>query len=132
MICAAVVSAVRSELWRLLAVLVMGLRGRSCEQRHPNPGRQQHPVFAFTSMARAALVCNPNTRTIRLNTELAKKPKECLEYVLAHEMVHLIEPSHGPGFLVLMDRFMPQWRHTRTMLNRLPAKHEDWNCNITD
>jgi predicted metal-dependent hydrolase len=71
--------------------------------------------------------CNPTARTIRLNTELAKKPKECLEYIVVHEMVHLREPKHGPGFVALMDRFMPNWRDTRELLNRLPARHERWN-----
>jgi len=70
--------------------------------------------------------CNPTARTIRLNTELAKKPNECLEFVLLHEMIHLIEPTHGPRFLALMDRFMPAWRETRSLLNRLPARHEQW------
>lgn len=71
--------------------------------------------------------CNPTARTIRLNTELAKKPNECLEYIVLHEMVHLLEPTHGPRFLALMDRFMPAWRETRKLLNRLPARHERWN-----
>ena len=71
--------------------------------------------------------CNATARTIRLNTELAKKPKECLEYVVVHEMVHLIESTHGPKFLALMDRLMPNWRDTRELLNRLPARHEMWN-----
>ena len=70
--------------------------------------------------------CNPAARTIRLNTELAKKPKECLEYIVVHEMVHLRDPTHGPKFIALMDRFMPQWRDTRELLNRLPARHERW------
>lgn len=71
--------------------------------------------------------CNPAAGTIRLNTELGKKPKECLEYIVLHEMVHLLEPKHGPRFLALMDRFMPAWRDTRALLNLLPARHEQWN-----
>lgn len=51
--------------------------------------------------------CNPTARTIRLNTELAKKPKECLEYIVVHEMVHLLEPTHNARFTALLDRFMP-------------------------
>jgi predicted metal-dependent hydrolase len=70
--------------------------------------------------------CNPNTQTIRLNTELAKKPKECLEYVVIHEMVHLLEPTHNARFVALMDRSIPQWQHTRQLLNRLPIRHVDW------
>ncbi|MCH8064283.1 MAG: M48 family metallopeptidase [Chloroflexi bacterium] len=70
--------------------------------------------------------CNPRARTIRLNTELAKKPRACLEYIVLHEMVHLLEPSHGPKFRVLMDQHMPAWREKRQELNRLPIGHEDW------
>lgn len=70
--------------------------------------------------------CNPVTRSIRLNTDLAKKPRECLEYIVVHEMVHLLEPTHNAHFVALMDRLMPQWRIRREQLNRLPVRHEDW------
>ena len=70
---------------------------------------------------------NPAAATIRLNTELAKKPVECLEYIVLHEMAHLVEPTHGPRFVVLMDRCMPGWRERRKLLNALPARHERWN-----
>lgn len=70
--------------------------------------------------------CNPRARTIRLNTELAKKPKDCLDYIVLHEMVHLLEPKHGERFIALMDRFMPRWQFLRQKLNRLPIRHEDW------
>ena len=70
--------------------------------------------------------CNYRAGTIRLNTELAKKPKECLEYVVVHEMVHLIEPTHNPRFISIMDRFMPNWQLRRDQLNRLPVRHEEW------
>lgn len=70
--------------------------------------------------------CNTRRRTIRLNTELARKPKECLEYVVVHELVHLIEPTHNARFVALMDRFMPQWPFIRQRLNRLPMRHADW------
>ena len=71
--------------------------------------------------------CNPTAGTLRLNTELAKKPKSCLEYIVVHEMSHLLEPTHGPRFLALMDRFMPAWREARAHLNSLPARHERWD-----
>ena len=70
--------------------------------------------------------CNHHARTIRLNTELAKKPRECLEYIVVHEMVHLLEPTHNARFIALMDRFIPRWQHYRQMLNRLPLRHERW------
>jgi predicted metal-dependent hydrolase len=69
--------------------------------------------------------CNPRARTIRLNTELARRPRECLDYVVFHEMAHLIEPSHNARFIGLMDRFMPSWRFCRETLNRLPIRHTD-------
>ena len=70
--------------------------------------------------------CNATARTIRLNTELAKKPTECLEYLVLHEMVHLIEPTHNARFVGLMTQFMPDWRHRRQTLNRLPIGHPAW------
>lgn len=54
--------------------------------------------------------CTPKTGRIRLNTDLAKKPPECLEYILVHEMAHLLEPTHNKRFVALMDQFVPKWR----------------------
>jgi predicted metal-dependent hydrolase len=71
--------------------------------------------------------CNPDKRRIRLNTELAKKPRECLEYIVVHEMAHLREPTHNERFVGLMDEVLPQWRYRRRELNRLPVRHEDWD-----
>lgn len=70
--------------------------------------------------------CNPASRSIRLDTDLAKKPPECLEYIVAHEMAHLLEPTHNARFKSLMDLFMPQWQQLRDELNRLPVRHENW------
>ena len=64
--------------------------------------------------------CNHAAGTIRLNTELVKKPKDLLEYVIVHEMVHLIEPTHGPRFVALLDAHYPAWREARAELNELP------------
>ena len=64
--------------------------------------------------------CNPTKGTIRLNTELAKKPKECLEYVVVHEMVHLLESRHNENFQKKMDSFLPQWRGLRDILKAQP------------
>jgi predicted metal-dependent hydrolase len=71
--------------------------------------------------------CNPGSRSIRLNTDLAKKPRQCLEYMVVHEMVHLLEPTHNARFVALMDRLMPQWRVFREQLNHLPVRHEKWS-----
>jgi predicted metal-dependent hydrolase len=70
--------------------------------------------------------CSPIIGSIRLNSELAKKPAECLEYIVVHEMVHLLEPTHNDRFLILLERFMPKWRFYRDELNRLPVRHEEW------
>lgn len=70
--------------------------------------------------------CNPKSASIRLNTDLAKKPRPCLEYIVVHEMTHLLEPTHNARFVALMDSHMPQWHHHRQALNRLPVRHEDW------
>jgi hypothetical protein len=70
--------------------------------------------------------CSPVTSGIRLNTELAKKPRECLEYIVVHEMVHLLESTHNNRFVALMDQFMPEWQFYREVLNRLPVRHERW------
>jgi predicted metal-dependent hydrolase len=71
--------------------------------------------------------CNCQAHTIRLNTELAKKPPECLEYVVVHELVHLLEPTHSARFYSLMDQFIPNWRVHRDVLNRLPVRREEWD-----
>ena len=69
---------------------------------------------------------SPVAGSIRLNTELAKKPAECLEYIVAHEMIHLLEPTHNSRFIALMDQFVPKWQFQRQELNRLPVRHETW------
>ena len=71
-------------------------------------------------------MCDVSTANIRINTDLAKKPRECLEYLVVHEMVHLLEPIHNARFVALMDSFMPKWRFYRQTLNRLPVRHETW------
>lgn len=70
--------------------------------------------------------CNAEARRIWLNLELIKKPVSCLEYILVHEMVHLIERHHTERFRELMDEVMPSWRLFRDRLNRAPLAHEEW------
>lgn len=70
--------------------------------------------------------CNTAARRIWLNLELAKKPAACLEYILVHEMVHLLERHHNDRFRGFLDTLMPSWRLCRDELNRAPLAHEDW------
>jgi predicted metal-dependent hydrolase len=70
--------------------------------------------------------CSRTSASIRLNTDLAKKPSECLEYIAVHEMVHLLEPTHNRRFIGLMDSLMPNWQFYRRLLNRLPIRQERW------
>lgn len=70
--------------------------------------------------------CNHRARNIRLNTELVKKPKDLLEYVVVHEMLHLIEPTHSERFIVLMNKHYPAWREARAELNELPLGSVVW------
>ena len=70
--------------------------------------------------------CTIEARRIWLNLELAKKPIPCIEYIILHELVHLLERNHTDRFRDLMDQFMPQWRYCRDMLNQAPLGHENW------
>jgi predicted metal-dependent hydrolase len=70
--------------------------------------------------------CNHRAGHIRLNTELVKKPKDLLEYVIVHEMVHLLEAKHSERFTALLDRHYPTWREARAELNELPLSAESW------
>lgn len=70
--------------------------------------------------------CNTTAGHIRLNTELVKKPKDLLEYVIVHELVHLIEPSHNDRFIAILDQHYPNWREARAELNELPLSSESW------
>lgn len=64
--------------------------------------------------------CAPLKNKILLNTELAKKPRECLDYVVAHELAHFFVPNHGEKFTRFMDKYLPNWKNTRQLLNSLP------------
>ncbi|MGO4294394.1 M48 family metallopeptidase [Chitinophaga sp. RAB17] len=70
--------------------------------------------------------CNTDKKRILLNLELAKKPLICLEYIIVHELVHLLERYHNDRFLALMNEFMPQWKFYREELNRMPVSRGEW------
>ncbi len=70
--------------------------------------------------------CNIEKRSILLNLELAKKPLHCLEYIIVHEMVHLLERKHNQRFKLYLDKFLPKWKQYKRELNQLPIAHPEW------
>lgn len=70
--------------------------------------------------------CNIEKKRIWVNLELAKKPIICLEYIILHELIHLIERHHNDNFLAYMEKYMPQWKYHKDELNRLPVSHGEW------
>ena len=64
--------------------------------------------------------CNSKDKNIRLNTELAKKPKPSVEYIILHELLHLLEANHGDRFVSLLDEHMPDWQQRKQMLSEMP------------
>jgi predicted metal-dependent hydrolase len=74
--------------------------------------------------------CNPSAKSIRINTELAKKLPDCLEYIVVHEMAHLRERTHNKRFIALMDSLMPKWEFYRETLNNSPLRYESWRKGL--
>ena len=70
--------------------------------------------------------CTPTQGTIRISHKVARMPAFVRDYVIVHELAHLLVPSHDARFVALMDRFLPHWRHARDILNRFPVRHEAW------
>jgi predicted metal-dependent hydrolase len=70
--------------------------------------------------------CNIEQKRIWINLELAKKPYNCLEYIIVHEMIHLIERHHNDNFLAHLDKNLPKWKLHKDELNRLPVSHGEW------
>lgn len=71
--------------------------------------------------------CNPQNKRIWINLELAKKPSECLEYIVVHELIHLLERHHNDHFIKLMDQYISNWRDIRELLKKTPIAEEQWN-----
>jgi predicted metal-dependent hydrolase len=82
--------------------------------------------FAIKKMKTRWGSCNIEAKRIWLNLELVKKPTQCLEYIIVHELLHLIERKHNERFIALIDNFLPQWRHLKEELNRMPVGHAEW------
>lgn len=70
--------------------------------------------------------CNASARHVWFNLELAKKPVQCIEYIVVHELAHMLEKRHNEQFMALMDRHLPHWRQHRAMLNATPLGYEEW------
>ncbi|MGV8814572.1 MAG: M48 family metallopeptidase [Gelidibacter sp.] len=78
------------------------------------------PEFGIRIMKTKWGSCTTESRKLWFNIELAKKPIECIEYIVVHEMVHLIERNHNKNFIIMMDRYLPNWRTQKNVLNELP------------
>ena len=87
----------------------------------------QASEWAIKKMKTKWGACNVEARRIWLNLELAKKPVHCLEYIIVHELVHLMERHHNDTFTALMNEFLPQWKLRRNELNAAPLAHESWS-----
>lgn len=83
--------------------------------------------FGIKKMKTKWGTCSREAKRIWLNLELAKKPAECLEYIVVHEMAHLLEHHHNASFVAYMDKFLPKWRFCKEELNRRPLRHENWS-----
>lgn len=82
--------------------------------------------FGIKKMKTKWGTCNIEAQRIWLNLELAKKPIPCLEYIIIHEMTHLLERNHNTRFIALMNGFLPNWKDIKEELNRLPVSHTEW------
>jgi predicted metal-dependent hydrolase len=82
--------------------------------------------FGIKKMKTKWGTCNIGAKRIWLNLELAKKPVSCLEYIIIHEMTHLLERNHNTRFVALMNSFLPNWKEVKEELNRLPVSHTEW------
>lgn len=88
--------------------------------------RLENIEYAIKKMKTKWGTCNKEAKRIWLNLELAKKPKECIEYIIVHEMVHLLERHHNERFIAYIDNYLPKWRFYKEELNRSPLRHENW------
>ena len=82
--------------------------------------------FAIKRMKTKWGTCNREAKRIWLNLELAKKPYPCIEYIVVHEMAHLLERNHNSNFVAIMDNYLPEWKQLKMELNKLPVSHVEW------
>ncbi|MGH7794477.1 MAG: M48 family metallopeptidase [Candidatus Binatia bacterium] len=96
-------------------------------EKWQNAVGMQPKEWAIKKMKTKWGACNVDAERIWLNLELAKKPVQCLEYIIVHELVHLRERHHNDNFTALMNKFLPQWKMRRAELNAAPLSHETWS-----
>ncbi len=82
--------------------------------------------FSIKKMKTKWGTCNREAKRIWLNLELAKKPVHCIEYIIVHELAHLLERTHNDNFVAIMNHFLPEWKHLKNELNNLPVSHAGW------
>lgn len=82
--------------------------------------------FGIKKMKTKWGTCNIEAQRIWLNLELAKKPVQCIEYIIVHELTHLLERNHNTRFVAIMDSYLPNWKELKIELNKLPFSHVDW------
>ena len=82
--------------------------------------------FGIKKMKTKWGTCNRDAKRIWINLELAKKPVQCIEYIVVHEMIHFLERNHTDRFVSLMNNYLPNWRELKEELNRLPVSHIEW------
>ncbi|BBO18763.1 metal-dependent hydrolase [Candidatus Brocadia pituitae] len=89
--------------------------------------RLEEVEYAIKKMKTKWGTCTREAKRIWLNLEMAKKPKECIEYIIVHEMVHLLERHHNEIFIAYMDKYLPRWRFYKEELNKSPLCYENWS-----
>jgi predicted metal-dependent hydrolase len=82
--------------------------------------------FGIKKMKTKWGTCNIEVKRIWINLELAKKPIQCLEFIIVHEMVHLLERKHNDRFIAYMNKYLPKWRSYKEELNSIPVGHAEW------
>lgn len=101
----------RKELRKRLMVMI---------EQYSNQMNIEIPSFKIRYMKTKWGSCATNNQRVWFNIELAKKPLECIEYIVVHELTHLLERNHNKRFILLLDQFMPSWRLQKKLLNELP------------
>lgn len=86
----------------------------------------QEPEVRIQRMRTKWGSCNAKSQRLLINLELAKKPRQCFEYILAHELAHLRVRYHNQEFLKILENVLPDWAHRRDILNSLPLAYDEW------